>query len=358
MAKNIMCEGSHSIAASQIHLKGAATIMKQRGVSQFSSLVGHGTFVRLRGSIVSERSHICLKLAHFCQLALSLVSSEPFPKYFLQHLKEEGHEADDFEVVFFSLLSRVCNLRAQYKNEGFVSKAMAEDANATLQLLDSWHPEFPAWVMPLGHRSFDQNSSAPGVNMASNVDKAHRFIWVAMSWLLLLTARLLIYDTQIVYYTARQAISPSLDTDSVLQMATTAQIDVAQDTQDAVEYYLETLLSTRATTCSIGAHMLMLPVSILLGLRTTGPKTVSWIANMSSRIAEAFALKQAQMVANSLSKNTQEEKSETGSVTESPAQIDAINLAAYESSSMDKEGVPEDRQKTHSILPLKKDTVF
>lgn len=258
--------------------------------------------------------------------------SEPLPNYFLQHLKEEGHKEDDFEVVFFSLLSRVCALRAQHKNAGFVSDAMAEDAKATLQLLDNWHPDFPSWVMPCGHRSFNENASAPGVAMASNVDRAHRFIWVAMSWLLLLTARLLVCEILIVYYRAQQVIAPSSDTDSALRIATTAQIDVAQDTQDAVEYYYETLISTRATTRSIGAHMLMLPLSILLGLSTTGSETLAWIAKMAGRIAEAFALKQGKFVADFLLKGWQEQTFALSSVERSlsPAnandQVEAVGI--------------------------------
>lgn len=40
------------MAASQMHLRGAATLVKLRGKSQFSSIIGHGMFVRLRGSMV------------------------------------------------------------------------------------------------------------------------------------------------------------------------------------------------------------------------------------------------------------------------------------------------------------------
>ena len=48
----MVCDGARSMFASQTHLKGAATLVKLRGKSQFSTLVGHGMFVRLRGSIV------------------------------------------------------------------------------------------------------------------------------------------------------------------------------------------------------------------------------------------------------------------------------------------------------------------
>jgi hypothetical protein len=234
------------------------------------------------------------------------VTSEPLPEYFVQHLKDEGHKGDDFEVVFFAIFTRVCALRAQHKSAGFISDAMVEEAKTILQLFDDWRPDFPTWVMPDGHRSFKQDSTVPGVN-TSNADKAHRFIWVAMSWLLILIARLLMYEILIVYHRAQQAIVPSPETDSALQTATTAQIDITQDTQDAVDYYFETLINSRASTRSIGAHMLMLPLAVLLGLSTTGPKSLAWSAKTASTVAEIFSVKQGKQVADFLMRGLREQ---------------------------------------------------
>jgi hypothetical protein len=257
------------------------------------------------------------------------MTSEPLPEYFVQHLKYEGHKGNDFEVVFFAIFSRVCALRAQHKSAGFVSDAMVEEANTIIQLFDDWDPEFPTWVMPEGHRSFKKNSTAPGVN-ASNADKAHRFIWVAMSWLLILIARLLTYEILIVYHRAQQAIMPSPETESALQAATTAQIDHIEDTKDAVEYYFETLLDSRATTRSIGAHMLMLPLAVLLGLSTTGPETLVWSAKTAGTLADIFSIKQGKQVADFLMKGLRQQtfalSLAEGSTSQSSA-VDVVDVA-------------------------------
>ncbi|KAJ4346778.1 uncharacterized protein N0V89_010710 [Didymosphaeria variabile] len=322
------------MAASQIHLKGAATLIRQRGTSQFSSLVGHGMFVRLRGSI----------------LALCLMTSEPLPDYFIQHLKEEKLKDNDFEMVFYTLLNRVCGLRARQKRAGFVSDAMAEDAKATIQQFDDWHPDFPAWVMPPGHRSYKKDGTAPGVNTSSmpSADKDHRFIWVAMSWLIMHTSRLLVFDILVIYYRAQQAILPSPETKEALQRATTAQIDLAQDIQDTVEYYLDTLISSQASTRSIGAHMLMMPLSVLLGLSTTGPETLVWVARMASRIAEVFALKQGKIIADFLMKGWKGETFALSPVNKSLSRTDTLDLAG------EGMGTPEDGPLTPSPTPDRK----
>lgn len=234
------------------------------------------------------------------------MTSEPLPAYFLQHLRDEGLKDDDFEIMFFTLLSRICALRAQHKRAGFVSEAMVEEANATSRQFDDWHPEFPAWVMPPGHRRPRKDGIAPSM-VSPGPDKAERFIWVAMSWLLMHTARLLVFDIMIVYYRTQQAIAPSPETEQALQSATTAQIDLAQDIQDAVEYYLENIMTTQATTRSIGAHMLMMPLSVLLGLATTNGATLAWIARLSSRIADRFSMKQGKMMADFLMTGSRQE---------------------------------------------------
>lgn len=79
-----------------------------------------------------------------------------------------------------------------------------------------------------------------------------------------------------------------------------AQFEISRDVQDAVEYYLVNFSATTATTRSIGAHMLMMPLSILLGASTTSPQMYFWIAKTAERIAEKFALKQGKMVADFL----------------------------------------------------------
>ncbi|KAF1969379.1 hypothetical protein BU23DRAFT_240234 [Bimuria novae-zelandiae CBS 107.79] len=282
--ENMVCDGAQSMTASQTHLRGAATIVKLRGSSQFASLVGHGMFVRLRGSILS----------------LCLLTSEEFPEFFLEHIEDERLTEYDFEFVFFSLMSRVCKLRTQQKRTGYVDGAMVAEARATLQGFQDWDPEFPQWILPHGHRSWKKRpGTSPGMQ-TFGADKAHRFIWVAMSWLLMHSGQILLYELLLVYFRAQEAIAPTPDSHKALQDAITAQTDLARDIQDAVDYHLENMVKSTATTRSIGAHMLMMPLSILLGASSTNVETFKWIAKTASRIAEVFGLKQGKMVADFL----------------------------------------------------------
>ncbi|KAK3200881.1 hypothetical protein GRF29_213g232367 [Pseudopithomyces chartarum] len=218
--ENMVCEGSESMAASQMHLRGAATLVKLRGKSQFSSMIGRGMFVRLRGSM----------------LALSLLTSEPLPDYLFQHLKEECLTEESFEVKFFRFMNRVCHLRSQHKHKGFIDSTMVAEAHATLHHISTWNPKFPPWVLPDGHRSqFKGKNVVPGM-LIDGADKVNRFIWVAMSWLFLNIAEILVHELLIVYFRAQIEISPhDPELKTSLQTAMAAQFEISRDVQDAVE---------------------------------------------------------------------------------------------------------------------------
>ncbi|KAJ4293427.1 hypothetical protein N0V90_008710 [Kalmusia sp. IMI 367209] len=281
--ENIMCEGSQSMAASTTHLRGAATLVKMRGQSQFNGLVGHGMFVRLRGSM----------------LALCLLTSEPLPEYFLTHMEEERLSETDFEVIFFKLINRVCSLRARHKHSGFVDAEMVEEAKSVLEGYQDWDPDYPDWVVPPSQRR-EHRKPKGAMMLTKGADKAHRFVWVSMSWLLNQTAQILVYEILIVYYRAQEAIAPNPETSHALQDAMASQLRISEAVREAVEYYLQNFETSQATTRSIGAHMLMMPLSILLGTSTASTDTFMWIAKMASRISDVFALKQGKMVADFL----------------------------------------------------------
>ena len=223
------------------------------------------------------------------------------PEYLFQHLEEERLTDEDFEVQFFRFMDRVCRLRHQQKLKGFVDASMVHEAQATLHAIHQWNPKFPSWVLPDGHRSQHKGTNVVPGMLADGADKVHRFIWVAMSWLFIQIAQLLIHETLIVYFRAQHALLPT-DTavEAALNDAIAAQTDVSLDLQDAVDYYLVNFQTTTATSRSIGAHMLMMPLSILLGTSTTTAQTYYWIAKTAGRIADKFALKQGKMVADFL----------------------------------------------------------
>lgn len=204
----------------------------------------------------------------------------------------------DFEAVFYVLMGRVCKLRAQHKRSGYVDEAMVHESNQLLKDFETWDPNFPPWVLPPGHRSF---KSGTGQGMKEhNVDNAHRLIWVAMGWILIQTAHILIHELLITYYRASLAIAPSSAAEKSLQDSITAQINVVSDVKDAVGFYLGNFELSPASTRGVGAHMLMMPLSILLTASTTDGETYAWILTTSSKIAEVFALKQGKMVADFL----------------------------------------------------------
>ena len=198
-------------------------------------------------------------------------------------------------------MNRVCHLRSQHKHKGFIDSTMVAEAHATLHHIATWNPKFPPWVLPDGHRSqLKGKNVVPGM-LIDGADKVNRFIWVAMSWLFLNIAEILVHELLIVYFRAQIEISPhDPELKTSLQTAMAAQFEISRDVQDAVEYYLVNFSATAATTRGIGAHMLMMPLSILLGASTTSPQMYFWIAKTAERIAEMFALKQGKMVADFL----------------------------------------------------------
>ena len=249
----------------------------------------------LASSSAPLRSH-----AQSLQLALCLLTSEPLPDYLLQHVQDEKLEEHDFEFIFYNLMSRVCTLRALHKHTGFVSASALSSALDTLQRFRDWDPEWPIWILPPSHRTRRRGTGRPPNIQVAAAEESHRFIWVAMSWLLINTAQILLYEILIVYHRAQQALEPTQETDEALRAASTAQVALSQDLADAVDYYLSNFETSTASTRSIGAHMLMMPLSILLGVSTTSGGTYLWIARTASRITDVFALKQGKMVADFL----------------------------------------------------------
>ena len=207
---------------------------------------------------------------------------------------------------FYRAMDRVCRLRSLQKQNGYVTASMVTDARAALDSFATWDTEFPAWVLPAGHPSPRKGTGHGADIITQGAGESHRFIWVAMSWLLMQSARILVTEILIVYLRAEVALaassssSPPSDLQASLDECLASQRDIAQDVQDAVEYYLVMFSTTAATTRSIGAHMLMMPLSVLLGASTTQGPTYAWIARTAARLAEVFALKQGKMVADFL----------------------------------------------------------
>lgn len=236
------------------------------------------------------------------QFALCLLQSDPLPDYLLQHLEEEKLGDEDFEVRFYKTMDRVCTLRSLQKQNGFVTASMVTEARAALASFAIWDTEFPSWVLPPGHPSPRKGTGHGADIITQGADESHRFIWVAMSWLLIQAARILVTEIIIVYLRAQVALEPdpSPSLRASLDESLTSQRAIAQDVQDAVEYYLAAFATTAATTRSIGAHMLMMPLSVLLGASTTQGPTYAWIARTAAKLAEVFALRQGKMVADFL----------------------------------------------------------
>lgn len=239
------------------------------------------------------------------------MTSEPFPAYFITHISEEGLSPTSFEVVFYTLQQRVCNVRHAFKTAGHATPAIVTEAHSILSAFDAWNPGYPSWILPPTLHRIRTAAPSNYMDHAHAGDKPHRFIWIGMSWLLEHIALILVHELLISHYRAQSSqlplihsAPPSSPSTATAALAAahhaSAQLTLAHDVRAAVDFYLQILETTQASTRSIGAHMLMMPLNILLGASTTGAETLAWIARTAARVGESFACKQGKLMGDYL----------------------------------------------------------
>jgi len=222
-----------------------------------------------------------------------MLRMEPLPEFFLSHTEDEGLGGDDYEVQFYTLMIRVCRLRAKQKERGFVDEDLAKEAKQLLQDFEDWNPKYPPWAVKPADKALEQ-----GTKVAKDADKAYRIVWHATSWLIQQTGRVLVYEILIAWHRTQNQHFPSSDTEKSLREVMKGQAERGQIVQGGVDYYLSNLKISRATSRGVGAHILMLPLNILSSASSSTGQTFLWIAQTAGRIAEIFSVKQGKMISD------------------------------------------------------------
>ncbi|KAF2021368.1 hypothetical protein BU24DRAFT_417030 [Aaosphaeria arxii CBS 175.79] len=273
--ENVLCEGSQSTQAMTYHLQGALTLSELRGSAQFSTEVGRGIYARMRGFI----------LAHCLQ------TRDPIPPFILTFLDDESITQRDFAPDFYKLLARLCQLRSDHKQKGYVDAPMATEASSLVNEFDLWHPHIPDWH-PYSRPSAD--------DFRRNVDDdTYRFMWLSNTWFFKHTARVLASDMVIEYARAQLLLAPaSASATSTLADAVSTQTSLCVELRDSTEYYFDKFRSAESCQRTAGGYGLLWPLYVLSMSATSTSETMLWIKDMASGIADAFGIRQGRAMAD------------------------------------------------------------
>lgn len=220
-------------------------------------------------------------------------SRDPLPDFIVDFLADEGLTQRDFEPTTYALFVGVCQLRYEHKIRGFIDDVMAEQAQRLFDDFEDWEPSDPDSTWKRGQR--------PPAEIAahtSNQDFTYRVVWLATAWLMQRSSQILLTEMLIEYARERQKRQPSTRNETALENVLAQQRRVCDRVQDSVMYYLDNFAQSTAATRTIGAHILMWPLSVLLTTSTCTAETMNWIMRQSSRIADTFSLRQGRMMAD------------------------------------------------------------
>ncbi|KAF2111274.1 hypothetical protein BDV96DRAFT_582818 [Lophiotrema nucula] len=273
--ENIICDSPQSAQHMSYHLNGAAELAKLRGARQFNHDIGLGIYSRMRGFM----------LAHCLQ------TREPLPPFILNYIEDSEISRRDFEPGFYRLLARLCQVRAQHKQQGYVDAKLADEAQLLAVEFGAWAPDIADWERnerplpapePSGHQSTE----------------AYRYIWLATIWIFQLTARILASDIVIEWARSRVTHEPGSPSSAALGDAITAQIELCEELKDSTSFYLRSFRDTQSAMRTVGGYGLLWPLYVLSTASTSTAETMRWIATHSEQIAEGFGVRQGKMMAN------------------------------------------------------------
>ncbi|KAF2260637.1 hypothetical protein CC78DRAFT_536295 [Lojkania enalia] len=273
--ENIICDSPHAAQALTYHLKGAATLAELRGVAQFTSDVGSGIYARMRGFM----------LAHCLQ------TRDPLPSFILHFLQDDEISQRDFEPAFYKLLARLCQLRAQHKEKGYVEESMADEARTLMDEFEAWQPNIAEWKA-------EERPSLPTDSSMAQSNEAYRYVWLATTWIFQRTARILASDLVIEWARADVLASPSSLAAATLDDTLRAQIELCEELKESTIYYLKTFRDTESAMRTVGGYGLLWPLYVLSTASTSTVETMQWIAVHSEQIANEFGVRQGKMMAD------------------------------------------------------------
>lgn len=204
-------------------------------------------------------------------------------------LDDEGISQRDFEPAFYKLLARLCQVRADQKNKGFVDADMAKEAQSLMADFEMWQPSISDWN--------PDERPAPSLGAKQKADETYRFVWLATIWIFKHTARILASDIVIEWARAQLLVSPGSPTSSTLDEAIDTQKKLCEELKDSTGYYLENFRDAQSAMRTVGGYGLLWPLYVLSTTSTSTPETMVWIGKQSEKIAEGFGVRQGKAMA-------------------------------------------------------------
>jgi hypothetical protein len=223
-------------------------------------------------------------------LAHCLQTREPLPDFVITFLDNERIAQRDFEPDFYKHLARLCQIRADHKNKGFVDADMAKDAHELMHEFEEWQPTIADWQ--------PDERPAPGPEIATSADDTYRFVWLATIWIFKHTAQILASDLVIEWARAQNLVTPGSLASHTLKEVLETQTILCEELRESVVYYLDIFKSSQSNMRTIGGYGLLWPLYVLSTAAVSTPLTMRWISRKAEEIAEAFGIRQSKTMAD------------------------------------------------------------
>jgi hypothetical protein len=224
------------------------------------------------------------------QLAHSLQTRDPLPDFIMKFLDDEGIAQRDFEPAFYRLLAKLCQIRADQKNKGFVAASMAREAEQLMDQFEAWQPSISDWD--------PREKPKPGLRAKQTANDMYRFVWLATIWIFKQTARILASDIVIEWARAQVLLSPGSSASHTLESAMETQVRLCTELKDSTDYYLEHFSDTESAMRTVGGYGLLWPLYVLSTSSTSTAETMIWVGKQADKIAGEFGVRQGKAMSD------------------------------------------------------------
>lgn len=248
-------------------------------------------------------------------LSNSMRLRQRIPPPIAAYMQLDAQSQREFYPDFFMVMDDLCSLRADLfeKAGGVVDEALfrrAQKLHFDYEVRCEWMREYVATARP----------SAEHIAAEDSPETTYRFITHVSSWVSLQCVRVLISDIFLEWARAEherwlqqqppQTSSSSPDPKSpsspsaspsptlqALEAATDRHQHLCDTVQDGVSYFLTHFSRNKtATRIHCGIYMLW-PLSMFLGLSTTSPERLTWVAQQGRFISDRFSLRMGNVLA-------------------------------------------------------------
>ena len=224
---------------------------------------------------------------------------EPLPEFIEAFLDKGECSEGDLEADFYLLLARLCRLRANTDHiRPAPDETMAQEAQRLINEFLAWAPQVDNWDP--NHRPVSS------IDTLQSSNDIYHSLWRTNIWLMKHTAAVLASEIVIERAKFRSSTSSSGSLLTTLTEATRTQKALCLELMNSTVYYLDKFRNTQVQTRTLGGYGLLWPIYVLSTSSTSTLETMIWTTEQSDKVAEAFGLKQAKVMANFLRGYTQE----------------------------------------------------